>query len=125
MKRKRLMIIDDDKEFLEELNETLSLSGYDLVAVNDANQALKIALETRPAVILTDLKMPRKSGFQLAEEFKRRSELREIPIMAMSAFYKDGDFPLMKIYGIETCLNKPFTPEALICEIEKVLKEEK
>jgi CheY-like chemotaxis protein len=52
------MVIDDDKEFLEGLQETLELSGYDLTVVNDSTKVLDITNKTRPDIILLDLKMP-------------------------------------------------------------------
>lgn len=55
---KKIMVIDDDKEFLEGLQETLELSGYDLTVVNDSTKVLDITNKTRPDIILLDLKMP-------------------------------------------------------------------
>lgn len=118
---KRVMIIDDDKEFLEELNETLALSGYDMVAVNDALLALDVAKKTKPDVIVLDLKMPGKSGFQVADELKGFSELTNVPIIAMSAFFKDEFSMLMDVCGIKRCIKKPFHPLDIIAQIEKAL----
>jgi len=120
---KKIMVIDDDKEFLEELGEMLKLSGYDLVAANDADVAIAVAKETNPVVILLDLKMPKKSGFQLASELKYFSELEKVPIIAMSAFYKDDYKPLLNMCGIKRCLTKPFRPLDVIAEIEEALAE--
>jgi len=120
---KKIMVVDDDKEFLEELGEMLELSGYDLVAANDAGSAIEVAKEAKPVVILLDLKMPKKSGFQLASELKYFAELERIPIIAMSAFYKDDYKPLLNICGIRKCLTKPFRPLDVIAEIEEALAE--
>ena len=118
----RVMIVDDDKEFLDELNETLALSGYDMVPVNDADMALDTAAKAKPDVILLDLKMPKKSGFQLADEIKHLTDFGSIPIIAMTAYFKDDYGPLMNICGIKRCLKKPFNPLDIIVEIEEALK---
>ena len=120
---KKIMIVDDDKEFLEELRETLVLSGYDLVAVNDATMALDLANSARPDVILLDLKMPQKSGFQVADELRHLSDVSHIPIIAMSAYLKDDYTSLLNICGIKKCLRKPFHPLDVIAQIEQVLLE--
>jgi len=117
------MIVDDDKGFLEELGETLRLSGYETTAVNDVDLALDAAVKTRPDIILIDLKMPKKTGFQLAAELRRISELGNIQIIAMTGFFKEGYQPLMNICGIKTYLKKPFRPLDVISAIEGVLKE--
>jgi DNA-binding response OmpR family regulator len=115
------MIIDDDREFLDELRETLSLAGYEMISVNDANAAAATALKTKPDVILIDLKMPGKSGFQVADEVTRLSGLQDVPIIAMSGYFKDEYSPFMNVRGIRKCLKKPFNPLDVIVEIEAVL----
>jgi DNA-binding response OmpR family regulator len=121
---KRVMIIDDDKEFLEELHETLNLSGYEMVAVNDAQDALETANRTKPDIILLDLKMPAKSGFQVADEIRHYQQTSHIPIIAMTGFFKDDYLPLMKMCGIKDFLKKPFNPLDVINRIEKELKQD-
>ncbi|MDD4938963.1 MAG: response regulator [Candidatus Omnitrophica bacterium] len=118
---RKVMVIDDDKEFLQELRETLSLSGYELIAVNDASNAVEMVHATKPDVILLDLKMPQKSGFQIADELRHLSEVSNIPIIAMSAYLKDDYSPLLNICGIKECLRKPFNPLDVIAKIEEVL----
>ena len=123
MKKKKVMIIDDNKEFTDELKEALALSGYDVTAVNDTIDVSNIAIKVKPDVILLDLKMPKKSGIQLAYELRQIGILINVPIIAISAFYKEGVFSLMKVHGITTYLSKPVDLIHLINEIEKVLSK--
>ncbi len=120
--KKIIMVVDDDKEFLEELGETLALSGYALKVVNDPTEALSVAKQVKPVLILLDLKMPKKSGFEIADDLRRLPELGNIPIIAMSAFYKDEYGPLIKMCGIKRCLTKPFNPLDVIAEIEAAMQ---
>lgn len=120
--KKRILIVDDDEEFLEELRETLELSGYELVAVNDASLVVEVARKVKPEAILLDLKMPKKSGFQLADELKSLPELAAVPLIAMSAFYKDDYKALLDMGGIKHCLKKPFQPLDVIAEIEEACR---
>lgn len=119
--QRKIMIIDDDKEFLEELNETLTLSGYEAVVVNDATSALDVIIKTKPDVILLDLKMPKKSGFQVASELKYYSGIMNVPIIAMTGFFREEFVPLMTICGIKKYLKKPINPLDVIAQIEAVL----
>ena len=122
---KKIMVVDDDKEFLEELRETLTLSGYDLIAVNDATLVLDLASSIKPDAILLDLKMPQMSGFQVADELRHLSEVSHIPVIAMSAFLKDEYAALLNICGIKKCLKKPFHPLDVIAQIEEVLAQKR
>ncbi|MDD5595094.1 MAG: response regulator [Candidatus Omnitrophica bacterium] len=121
MSNKKVMIIDDNQEFLEELKEALRLSGYDTVALNDPLSARDIAILEKPDIVLLDLKMPGKSGFQVADEIRHFSELVQVPIIAMTGFFKEGYGPLLNLCGIKKCLKKPFNPLDIIAEIEEVL----
>lgn len=123
MEYKKVMIVDDDKEFLDELNETLELSGYKMVAVNDPEKALEAVSSVKPDIILLDLKMPKINGFQLASEIKNSPQHSRIPIIAMSAYFRDDTKPLMNTCGIRTYLKKPFTPLDVIAEIEEALTQ--
>ncbi len=118
------MVVDDDKEFLEELRESLTLSGYDVLAISDPVLALSVALQVSPRLILLDLKMPTMSGFQLADEIRVLSRIERIPVMAMSAYYKEEYEPLLNMCGIRKCFKKPLDPAEIISEIEGALKEE-
>ena len=122
MANKKVMIVDDDAEFLEELNETMSASGYEMIPVNDSTTAVDIASRVKPDLIILDLKMPGKSGFQLAEEIRRLPELEKIPIIAMSAFFKEEYAFLLSIFGIKKCLKKPFNPLDVITAVETAFK---
>ena len=117
------MIVDDNKEFLEELEQALILSGYDVIAVSDASRVLEVALKTRPELMLLDIKMPKKSGFQIADAFKRSSLLRRIPIIVMTGFFTDNYFTLMNICRIQKRIQKPFNCIDLIAKIETLLSK--
>lgn len=121
MLNRKVMIVDGDKEFLDELEETLVFSGYDIIVQQDPYSVLPVASREKPHVILLGLKIPGKSGFQLAYELKSSPELQQIPIIAMSEFFKEGYKTLMDMCGIKSCLKKPFNPLDVITGIESAL----
>ncbi len=124
MAPKKVLIVDDDAEFLEELKEMLVLSGYDVTAVNKSVSALETVRSVMPDVILLDLKMSDMSGFEVAEAIKRLSETSHIPIIAMTGFYaiKEPSW-LLNFCDIEKCLKKPFSSQDAIDHIEDALKK--
>lgn len=119
---KKILVVDDDKSFLEELTEFLCLCGYDAMAMNSAFEALKTLVEVRPDLVLLDLKMPAKSGFQLAGEIRAIPEFSKVPILAMSAFVQEETAPFLSVCGINKYIKKPFSPARLVEEIEKIFK---
>jgi CheY-like chemotaxis protein len=126
MEKKKIMIVDDNKDFLDELEETLSLSGYEVIAINDSRLAFDIASTTKPELIVLDLKMNGLNGFQVAERLKKSPQTADIPIMAMTGYFnKDLHYKLMATFGMETCIDKPFSPMELIVRIELILTGKK
>ena len=120
-KKTRVLVIDDDKLLLRELKDTLSLNGYEVVAVSHPSNATEIIEQVQPDVILLDLVMPDESGFQVACKINYFSSLARIPIIAMTGYFKDSYLPLMNGYGIKDYLKKPFDPLELIAKIESVI----
>jgi len=118
----RIMIVDDNLELLEELENLLKLGGYDVVGINDSAAAIEAAIKNKPDLILLDLKMSPKSGFQIADEVRHSQILKQIPIVAMTGFFTEKQhFLMMKLCGIRTSILKPFRPLNLITKIEFAL----
>ncbi|MDD5217489.1 MAG: response regulator [Candidatus Omnitrophica bacterium] len=119
--RNSIMVIDDDEEFVEELNDLLNLSGYETVTVRDPLKAVDIVSREKPDAILLDLKMPGKGGFEVAYEICHLPELARIPVVVMTGYFNSQNNPLVELCQIKKCLKKPFQPLEVIWALEEVL----
>lgn len=118
---KKVMIIDDDQQFLDEVVDALSSEGYAVSSFSDGKNASKHAREIIPDIIMLDLQLEDMSGFKVAEELRGLSEEKSIPIVAITGVYTDKEHRLfMDMCGIETCLTKPIDMEEMIRTIERV-----
>lgn len=123
-KRKNVLIIDDDQKFLEEMQETLRLSGYDSIGVLDSREALDKAIKVKPDIILLDLKMETMSGFQVAINLRQSPDTAHIPIIAITGYFTNSHhLPLLQACGVKTCLIKPIKPLDIIARIEAMVNE--
>ncbi|MBF0511679.1 MAG: response regulator transcription factor [Candidatus Omnitrophica bacterium] len=118
---KRILVVDDDKDFLDELGEILTLAGYDMVTVNDSRKVFEVLKKEGAGLILLDLNMPQKNGFQVAFDLSNSQEFKGIPIIAMTGMYKTEIQFLLELCGVHKCLQKPFYPLNIITEIEQML----
>jgi len=118
---KKILIVDDDAEFLSELSESLRLYGFQVIDINDPSCALELARLEKPDLILLDMKMPKTSGAQIAYELKSAEELKKIPVMAMSAYFKMKSSGLLEIYGIKECLHKPFDIDTAVAKMKTLM----
>jgi len=123
MQNKKVAVIDDDKKFLGEIEELLALGGYSPVVVGDPVLAIDTVVQNKPDVILLELRMPRKNGFELTDAINRVFDARRIPIIAMSAFFRDEFSWLLEFCGIKRWLRKPFQPLDVIWAIENEIEE--
>ncbi len=115
---KRVLIVDDDPEFLEELTMSLCMDDYDVIPLNNPSQALRTAVKTRPDVVLLDISMPQKNGFQLASEMTCFSSLSYGSIILMTGLSRETHAALMRSCGFKSFLKKPFCYEELLSAIE-------
>ena len=124
--KKKIMIVDDDKDFLEELKEVLESAGYDVVGLSESTSVPAAVTSHKPDVIILDLRMPLMSGFEVASTLRTLSDAWHIPIIAMTGFYtvEEKSF-LMNFCAIKKCLKKPFNPLDIIKEIEWALGEDR
>jgi DNA-binding response OmpR family regulator len=123
MKKKRILIVDDDETFLEELDNTMQMCGYDTITRNSGKTVVKDADEKKPDVILLDMKINGKSGFQIADDLKHVPATSNIPIVAMTGIFTERlHRTFMKGLGIDECVLKPFNPLDIISKIEFLTK---
>lgn len=124
MTAKRILVVDDDAEFLQELQETLHLSGYEVDSLNKANSVVRFAADKHPDLILLDLKMAGMTGFEVIKGLRRMPQTSKIPIIAMSGYFNERqDCTLFDFFQINKCLEKPFHPLDVISNIESTLKD--
>jgi len=123
MQDRKVAVIDDDKKFLGEIEEILTMGGYAPVVVNDPFLVVDTVVQSKPDIILLELRMPRKNGFELSYALNRVFAARRMPIIAMSAFFKDEFSWLLDFCGIKRWLKKPFQPLDVIWAIENEIEE--
>lgn len=123
-KHKRIMVVDDDVELLEELTDLLTDKGYETTTFTSGGAAAREAQKSLPDLILLDLKMEGKNGFITAAELTRANTTAHIPILGMTGHYKGRMYAhLMNIIGFRGCLVKPIDPEKLLSTIADLLEE--
>jgi len=121
MIKKRVMIVSDDLDFLGELKDALSFTGYNTIIVQNNNMMLETAIREKPDVILLDIKTKDKDGIDLLEQLRLFPDTVFVPVIGMVGSSSDGEYSsLIDLYGISACLKKPFTPLDVISHIEMV-----
>ena len=108
----RILVVDDDPEILAMLSLRLAKRGYEMSTASDGVDALALARKAPPDVMLLDVMMPGKSGWEVARELKKDPKTQKIKIVMVSAIGPTNEIT-SPIYGADAHIDKPFEFEDL------------
>ena len=118
---KKILICDDEPHILESVAYVARKEGYFVLTAQDGETALKIAREERPGLVLLDLNMPIKSGYQVCEEIKSDPQTRGTYVIMLTAKGQDSDRARGVAAGADEYITKPFSPRKLRLRLTEIL----
>jgi two-component system, cell cycle response regulator DivK len=107
--RQRVLIVEDNDLNMKLFNDLLVAHGYDTLQTKDGVEALALARQHRPDLILMDIQLPEVSGLEVTKWIKEDKSLSMIPIIAVTAFAMKGDREKMRDGGCEDYIAKPIS----------------
>jgi CheY-like chemotaxis protein len=116
----RMLIVDDDAVFCEIADELFSSLGYTVRCADDGFEALAMMKQALPDIIISDLNLPKMSGFELLSIIRRR--FPQIPVVAMSGEYLGTDLPTGVIADAYLQKGGEHSPEVLVAKIRELLE---
>jgi CheY-like chemotaxis protein len=119
---KKILVADDESHILNVVSLKLRNAGFTVVTACDGQEALEIAQQEHPDLLITDYHMPQLSGIELCHKLKQDPATSMIPAIMLTArgySLEPGD---TERSGILEMLSKPFSPRQLLMTVEKVLK---
>ena len=117
------ILICDDEPSLRELMRIALDGDYDFVEAESARQAIEIARERPPDLLLLDVMMPGQSGLDVLEFVRSDPDLEGTPVVVVSAFSSEADRRAAVAAGANRFLAKPFEPDDLVSVVEELLQE--
>ncbi|HHK67052.1 two-component system response regulator [Candidatus Acetothermia bacterium] len=124
MKRKLILIVDDDHRGLKLTSDLLQASGYATITAADGEQGVKLAKERTPDLVLMDIKLPRLNGVAAMRALKTDPKTKGIPIIAVTAYAMRGDEERLLQQGFDDFLAKPVDIHMLLDRVRFHLHEE-
>jgi len=116
-----VLVVDDDPRIVELLHIALGAHGFRVVSASNGEEALKQAFDEQPDLIILDVRLPRRSGYEVCEQIRREPELAVVPIIMVSAL-TETDARLQGLSrGADDYLPKPFSPKELIAKVRRHL----
>lgn len=106
---KTVLIVEDNELNMKLFHDLLDAHGYGTLQTRDGMEALSIAREKLPDLILMDIQLPEVSGLEVTKWLKEDETLRDIPVVAVTAFAMKGDEERIREGGCEAYISKPIS----------------
>lgn len=125
MAGEKILVVDDEDHIVELITYNLISSGYDVISANNGIDALKIAKKEKPNLILLDLMLPGLDGFEVCKAVRGESDIKEIPIIMLTAKGEELDKILGLELGADDYMTKPFSIRELLARIKVIFRRTK
>lgn len=118
---KTVLVVEDNELNMKLFHDLLEAHGYNILQTKDGMEALRIAREHRPDLILMDIQLPEVSGLEVTKWIKEDDNLKSIPVIAVTAFAMKGDEEKIRNGGCEAYIAKPISVANFIQTVQQFL----
>jgi len=130
MEQKRILVVDDDPDMVAAVEAVLKGESYNVVTASDGEEGLRKVVEERPDLIILDVVMPGKHGFQVCRELKtgtKYEDFSEIPVLMLTVYPDDREKMHLSVregmmMEAEDYMHKPFDPDELLNRVQRLIK---
>jgi two-component system, OmpR family, alkaline phosphatase synthesis response regulator PhoP len=119
----KILVADDEKDIRKLISFVLQKHGYQVVEAVNGTQALQLAKDEKPDIVLLDLMMPQVNGFEVCRQLRSNPTTSKTPILMLSAKSQSSDIMDALLLGAAYYLVKPFTPRDLVEKVSELAQE--
>jgi CheY-like chemotaxis protein len=117
----KILIAEDERDIRDLVAFTLRFAGHEVFSASNGEEAVEMAPKINPDLILMDVRMPRMTGYEACKAMKADPDLKDIPVVFLTARGQDTEIQQGLEVGAEEYLLKPFAPDHLTSRIKTIL----
>jgi DNA-binding response OmpR family regulator len=117
----RILIAEDERDIRELIIFTLEFGGFQVLSATNGEEAVELARQHRPDLIILDVRMPKMTGYEACRLLKSQEETRSIPVVFLSAKGQEAEIRQGMEAGADAYILKPFAPDELIQQVRAIL----
>lgn len=121
----RILVIDDEPDLVSTIQCHLRWYHYDVITATNGKEGLEKAVSEKPDLILLDISMPVMSGHEVLERLRKHPDLKDVPVIMLTALCEAKDIATASSYGIADYVTKPFDFTELVEKIANALENKK
>lgn len=119
----KILIAEDERDIRDLVEFTLKFAGHEVHKAANGAEAVELAPEVKPDLILMDVRMPRMTGYEACRELKQRDDVKDIPVVFLSAKGQDVEMQTGLEAGAVAYILKPFAPDDLTRRVSEILTD--
>jgi two-component system alkaline phosphatase synthesis response regulator PhoP/two-component system response regulator VicR len=119
---KKILVVDDERHIVRLVEVNLQRAGYEVVTAYDGIEALEKVKSEKPDMLVLDVMMPRKDGFEVLQDLQANPATADIPVIMLTAKAQDADIFKGWSSGVSSYLTKPFNPRELLTFVERIFQ---
>ena len=121
----KILIAEDERDIRDLIAFTLELAGYQVVTANNGQEAYQLTVSELPDLVLTDVRMPKMTGYEACKLIKQDPATQHIPVVFLSAKGQEAEVQTGLDSGGDEYLLKPFAPDQLTKKVAEILRRPK
>lgn len=118
----KILIADDEPNILISLEYLMKREAYDVSVARDGQEAIDAILRERPQLVLLDVMMPRKTGFEVCQEVRANEQIKDTLILMLTAKGRETDVAKGLALGANAYMTKPFSTKELVRRVREMLE---
>ncbi len=118
----KILIADDEPNILISLEYLMKREGYEVLVAHDGQEALDRVISERPALVLLDVMMPKKTGLEVCHALRARADMHDLLILMLTAKGRDTDIAKGMAMGANDYVVKPFSTRDLVLKVRSMLE---
>ncbi len=120
---KKILVAEDEPYITESLSFVLNHAGYQVLTESDGAEVVKKTRRLRPDVVILDLMLPNKNGFEILKQLKSDDELKQIPVMVLTAKGQHEDRTTTGQLGADAFITKPFSNREVLASVNQLANQ--
>ena len=122
---KKILIAEDERDIRDLIAFTLRFAGYEVLTANNGEEAVAMTQKELPDLVLTDVRMPKMTGYEACKQIKADPLTQHIPVVFLSAKGQEAEVQSGLAAGADEYLLKPFAPDQLTRKVAEILSKAK
>jgi DNA-binding response OmpR family regulator len=118
---KKILVVDDEPHVIKSLTFVLTKEGYDVSSAENGEDAMAKMRQSKPNLVFLDVMMPKKNGYEVCQEVKKDSGLRDICVIMLTAKGQEADREQGLDVGADDFMTKPFSPMGIVEKVRELL----